>query len=127
MFILVIVVVKFKLKSKITNTFLNEKFIETSSIYKDKHSLIRKNHISEISNYLAGGVYFFDNITHARTTFPACRRSGQFDQYWYQDDMVGGMGKGPLVSPRLPRLPPPDPYFGWLRGRAGKGLPCQLR
>ena len=54
---------------KINKTILKEKFLETSQIYKDTPGLIRKNYISDIENYIAGGVYCNDNMINAKKWF----------------------------------------------------------
>ena len=66
---MIIAIVTFKIDKKLTNSALKEKFIETSSIYKDTPGLIRKNYICDTSKDLAGGVYCFDNINNAKSWF----------------------------------------------------------
>ena len=66
---MIITIVTFDIDSKLTDSILKEKFLETSSIYKDTPGLIRKNYICDTSKNLAGGVYCFDNIENAKKWF----------------------------------------------------------
>ncbi len=66
---MIITIVTFNIDSKLTDTLLKEKFLETSPIYKDTPGLIRKNYICDTSKNLAGGVYCFDNIQNAKNWF----------------------------------------------------------
>ena len=59
---MIITIVTFDIDSKLTDSILKEKFLETSPIYKDTPGLIRKNYICDTSKNLAGGVYCFDNM-----------------------------------------------------------------
>ena len=66
---MIIAIVTFKIDSKLTDSVLKEKFLETSPIYKDTQGLIRKNYICDTSKNLAGGVYCFDNLDNANRWF----------------------------------------------------------
>ena len=66
---MIITIVTFNIDSKLTDSILKEKFLETSPIYKDTPGLIRKNYICDTSKNLAGGVYCFDNIENAKAWF----------------------------------------------------------
>ncbi len=66
---MIITIVTFNIDSKLTDSILKEKFLETSPIYKDTPGLIRKNYICDTSKNLAGGVYCFDNIKNAKNWF----------------------------------------------------------
>ena len=66
---MIITIVTFNIDSKLTDSILKEKFLETSPIYKDTPGLIRKNYICDTSKNLAGGVYCFDNIENAKGWF----------------------------------------------------------
>ncbi len=66
---MIITIVTFNIDSKLTNSMLKEKFLETSPIYKDTPGLIRKNYICDTSKNLAGGVYCFDKIENAKNWF----------------------------------------------------------
>ena len=66
---MIITIVTFNIDSKLTNSVLKEKFLETSLIYKDTPGLIRKNYICDISKNLAGWVYCFDNMENAKSWF----------------------------------------------------------
>ena len=66
---MIITIVTFNIDSKLTDSILKEKFLETSQIYKDTPGLIRKNYICDTSKNLAGGVYCFDNIENAKAWF----------------------------------------------------------
>ena len=66
---MIITIVTFNIDSKLTDSILKEKFLETSPIYKDTPGLIRKNYICDTSKNLAGGVYCFDNIQNAKNWF----------------------------------------------------------
>ena len=63
---MIITIVTFDIDSKLTDSILKEKFLETSPIYKDTPGLIRKNYICDTSKNLAGGVYCFDNMENAK-------------------------------------------------------------
>ena len=64
---MIIAVVTFNIDKELTSSLLKEKFLETSTIYKDTPGLIRKNYICDTSKNLAGGVYCFDNIENAKS------------------------------------------------------------
>ena len=66
---MIITIVTFDIDSKLTDSILKEKFLETSPIYKDTPGLIRKNYICDTSKNLAGGVYCFDNMENAKNWF----------------------------------------------------------
>ena len=66
---MIIAIVTFKIDKELNNTGLKDKFLETSSIYKDTPGLIRKNYICDTSKNLAGGVYCFNNIENAKSWF----------------------------------------------------------
>ena len=66
---MIITIVTFNIDSKLTNSILKEKFLETSPIYKDTPGLVRKNYIHDTSKNLAGGVYCFDNMENAKNWF----------------------------------------------------------
>ena len=66
---MIITIVTFNIDSKLTDSILKEKFLETSPIYKDTPGLIRKNYIYDTSKKLAGGVYCFDNMENAKGWF----------------------------------------------------------
>ena len=66
---MIITIVTFNIDSKLTDSILKEKFLETSTIYKDTPGLIRKNYICDTSKNLAGGVYCFNNIENAKSWF----------------------------------------------------------
>ena len=66
---MIITIVTFKIDSKLTDSILKEKFLETSTIYRDTPGLIRKNYICDTSKNLAGGVYCFDNMENAKSWF----------------------------------------------------------
>ena len=66
---MIITIVTFNIDSKLTDSILKEKFLETSPIYKDTPGLIRKNYICDTSKNLAGGVYCFDNLENAKNWF----------------------------------------------------------
>ena len=66
---MIITIVTFDIDSKLTDSILKEKFLETSQIYKDTPGLIRKNYICDTSKNLAGGVYCFDNMENAKNWF----------------------------------------------------------
>ena len=66
---MIITIVTFNIDSKLTDSILKEKFLETSPIYKDTPGLMRKNYICDTSKNLAGGVYCFDNIKNAKNWF----------------------------------------------------------
>ena len=66
---MIITIVTFDIDSKLTDSILKEKFLETSTIYKDTPGLIRKNYICDTSKNLAGGVYCFDNMENAKNWF----------------------------------------------------------
>ena len=66
---MIITIVTFDIDSKLTDSILKEKFLETSPIYKDTQGLIRKNYICDTSKNLAGGVYCFDNMENAKNWF----------------------------------------------------------
>ena len=66
---MIIAIVTFEIDKELNNTVLKEKFLETSTIYKDTPGLIRKNYICDTSKNLAGGVYCFDKIENAKSWF----------------------------------------------------------
>ena len=66
---MIIVIVTFKISSDITESILKEKFMESSSLYKDTPGLIRKNYLSDVKNNTAGGVYYFDTLENAEHWF----------------------------------------------------------
>ena len=66
---MIIVIVTFKISSDITESILKEKFMESSSLYKDAPGLIRKNYLSDVKNSTAGGVYCFDTLENAQNWF----------------------------------------------------------
>ena len=66
---MIITIVTFDIDSKLTDSILKEKFLETSPIYKDTPGLIIKNYICDTSKNLAGGVYCFDNMENAKNWF----------------------------------------------------------
>ena len=70
---MIIVIVTFKISSDITESILKEKFMESSSLYKDTPGLIRKNYLSDVKNNTAGGVYCFDTLENAKKWFDAER------------------------------------------------------
>ena len=66
---MIIAVVTFKIDKELTNYVLKDKFLETSTLYKDTPGLIRKNYICDTSKNLAGGVYCFNNKENAKSWF----------------------------------------------------------
>ena len=66
---MIIVIVKFKISPDVTESALEEKFIESSEMYRTTPGLIRKNYLSDLKNNIAGGVYCFDTIENARKWF----------------------------------------------------------
>ena len=66
---MVIVIVTFKISPDITESILEEKFMESSGLYKGTQGLIRKNYLSDIKNNIAGGVYCFDKLDNAKNWF----------------------------------------------------------
>ena len=70
---MIIVIVTFNISSDITESILKEKFMESSSLYKDTPGLIRKNYLSDVKNNTAGGVYCFDTLENAKNWFDAER------------------------------------------------------
>ena len=78
---MIITIVTFNIDSKLTDSILKEKFLETSPIYKDAPGLIRKNYICDTSKNLAGGVYCFDNMENAKGWFDEERVNWITDRY----------------------------------------------
>ena len=66
---MIIVIVRFKISPDVTESALEEKFIESSEMYRITPGLIRKNYLSDLKNNIAGGVYCFDTIENARNWF----------------------------------------------------------
>ena len=82
---MIIAIVTFKIDSKLTDSVLKEKFLETSPIYKDTQGLIRKNYICDTSKNLAGGVYCFDNLDNAKRWFDEDRVKWITERYSVPD------------------------------------------
>ena len=78
---MIITIVTFNIDSKLTDSILKEKFLETSPIYKDTPGLMRKNYICDTSKNLAGGVYCFDNMENAKGWFDEERVNWITDRY----------------------------------------------
>ena len=66
---MIIVIVTFNISSDITESILKEKFMESSSLYKNTPGLIRKHYLSDVKNNTAGGVYCFDTLENAQNWF----------------------------------------------------------
>jgi hypothetical protein len=72
-----VVIVNFKIE----NTNIEDKFIETSSIYKETKGLIRKNYLVNHDTNTAGGVYIFDNAENAYNWFDSERIAYLSERY----------------------------------------------
>ena len=66
---MIMTIVTFNISSDLTDSALQEKFLETSPIYNDPPGFLRKNYICDTSKDLAGGIYCFDNIENAKSWF----------------------------------------------------------
>ena len=78
---MITVIVTFKISEGINEKILNEKFIETSTLYQDVKGLLRKNYISDIENCIAGGVYTFASRRDANNWFDKDRINWIAERY----------------------------------------------
>ena len=78
---MITVIVTFKISDDLDADILKEKFIETSTLYKDVIGLRRKNYIADIEKNTAGGVYTFDSLQNAKNWFDEDRINWITDRY----------------------------------------------
>ena len=101
---MIITIVTFNIDSKLTDSILKEKFLETSPIYKDTPGLIRKNYICDTSKKLAGGVYCFDNMENAKGWFDEERIKWITERYskpeitYYESPVIVDNEKNKIIS-----------------------------
>ena len=101
---MIITIVTFKIDSKLTDSILKEKFLETSPIYKDTPGLIRKNYICDTSKKLAGGVYCFDNMENAKGWFDEERINWITDRFskpeikYYENPVIVDNNTNEIIS-----------------------------
>ena len=101
---MIITIVTFNIDSKLTDSILKEKFLETSPIYKDTPGLMRKNYICDTSKNLAGGVYCFDNIENAKNWFDEERVNWITDRFskpdikFYENPVIVDNNSDEIIS-----------------------------
>ena len=101
---MIITIVTFDIDSKLTDSILKEKFLETSPIYKDTPGLIRKNYICDTSKNLAGGVYCFDNMKNAKNCFDEERVNWITDRFskpdikFYENPVIVDNNSDEIIS-----------------------------
>ena len=78
---MITVIVTFKISDDLDSDILKEKFIETSTLYKDVKGLLRKNYISDFENCIAGGVYTFASRQDANNWFDEDRINWIAERY----------------------------------------------
>ena len=101
---MITVIVTFSISEDMNANILKNKFIETSSLYQDVNGLLRKNYISDLENYVAGGIYTFATRQDANNWFDEDRINWITERYskpeikFYENPVVVDNEKKKIIS-----------------------------